>query len=135
MLLGIFLENELIAGRFSKGDILIADMEVLEKLDASGIYPRRINAKEVLITQKGDEFKFPVADGSAKLSGRDFAFREPTLRWEQTVRSEDFSGELQGESGESQPADSTDDVEARADLWSIQGDFIYCHHNEPRVQL
>ena len=51
------------------------------------------------------------------------------------VRSEDLSGEIQGESGESQPAQQTDDVQARADFWSIQGDFIYRHHTEPRVQL
>ena len=36
---------------------------------------------------------------------------------------------------ESQPAEPTDDAEARADFWSIQGDFIYRHHNEFRVQL
>ena len=29
----------------------------------------------------------------------------------------------------------TDDAEARADFWSIQGDFICRHHNESRVQL
>ena len=52
-----------------------------------------------------------------------------------TSRREDFSGELQGESGESRPTRTTDDAEARADFWSIQGDFIYRHHNEPRVQL
>ena len=69
------------------------------------------------------------ADGTAKLSGRDHEFREPYLRWEQAVGSEDLSGELQGESGESQPADPTDDAEARADFWSIQG-----NHTEPRVQ-
>ena len=34
------------------------------KLNASEIYPRRINAKEVLIRQKDDEFIFPVADGT-----------------------------------------------------------------------
>ena len=28
-----------------------------------------------------------------------------------------------------------DDDEARADFWSIQGDFVYRHRNEPRVQL
>ena len=28
---------------------------------------------------------------------------------------------------------NTDDAEARADFWSIQSDFIYRHHNEPRV--
>ena len=42
------------------------------KLDASEIEPRRINAKEVLISQKGDEFIFPITDGTAKLSGRDY---------------------------------------------------------------
>ena len=35
----------------------------------------------------------------------------------------------------SQPTESKDDVEARPDFWSIQGDFIYRHHSEPRVQL
>ena len=118
-----------------KGDILFADLEDLENLDASEIYPRRTNAKEVLISQKGDEFKFPVTDGTAKLSLRDFEFREPSLRRERTVRSENLSGELQGESEESQPTESTDDAETRADFWSIQGDFIYRHHNERRVQL
>ena len=39
-------------------------------MDASEVYPRRINAKEVLITQKGEEFRFPVADGTAKVVGK-----------------------------------------------------------------
>ena len=39
------------------------------------------------------------------------------------------------ESGESQPAELTDDAVARAHFWSIQGDFICRHHHEPRVQL
>ena len=85
--------------------------------------------------QKEEEFTFPVADGTAKLSGRDYEFRESTQRREQTVRSKDFSRELQGEPGESQPTESSDDADALADFWSIQGDFIYRHHNEPRVQL
>ena len=93
----------------------------MEKLDASEIHPRRINAKEVLTAQQSDEFIFPVA--------------EPTPRREQTAWSEDFSRELQGESGVSQPTEPTDDAEARADFWSIQGDFIHRHHIEPRVQL
>ena len=114
---------------------MIADIEELEKMDALEMYPRRINAKEVLISQKREEFKFPIVNGSAKLSGRDYQFREPTLRREQTVRSEDLSGELQGEPGEPQPTESIDDAEAPRDFWSIQGDFIYRHHNEPRVQL
>ena len=60
----IFLRYALIAGRVWKGDILVADIEELEKLDASEIYPTRLNAKEVLITHRDGEFVFPVADGS-----------------------------------------------------------------------
>ena len=118
---GIFLGSDSVAGGIWKGDILIADLEDLERLEASEIYPRRINAKEVLIRQKDDEFIFPVTDVTAKLSGRDYEFQEPTLRREPTVRSEDFSRELHDESGESQPTESTDDAEACADFWSIQG--------------
>ena len=113
---------------------LIADLEDLERLEASEIAPRRTNVKEILISQKDDESIFTFANGTAKLSGRDYEFRESTLRREPTVRSEDFSRELQDEPGESQPTETTGCAEARADFWSIQGDFIYRHHNEPRVQ-
>ena len=66
-------------------------------MDASEIYPRRNSAKEVLTPQRREEFIFTIADGTAKLSGKDNEFREPIPRLEQTVGSEDFSGELQGE--------------------------------------
>ena len=85
---GIFLGFELIVGEIWKGDILIADLEILEKLDASNFYPQRIIANEVSIRQKDDEFIFPFADGTAKLSGRDYDLRP-------TVGSEDFSREIQ----------------------------------------
>ena len=90
----IFLENALIAGRIWKGDLLMADTEDLEIWMRQ---PRRLNAKEILMTQEGEEFAFVVADGMAKLSRRDYEFREPTPRREQTVRSESSSEELQGE--------------------------------------
>ena len=67
------------------------------------------------------------------MSRRDCEFREPTLRREQVVRRENIRGEFQSEPEESQPTESRDDAEARADFWSISGDFISC--NEPRVQL
>ena len=70
-------------------------------------------------------------DGKAKLSWRDHEFSKAG----RLVRSEDLSGELQGEPGEPQPTESKNDAEVRADFWSIQGDFIYRQHNEPRVQL
>ena len=77
------------------------------------------NAKEMLIRQKGYEFIFLSADGTAKLSGRDYEFREPTPRREQAVWRENLKGELQGQPEESQPTELRDDAEARTDFWSI----------------
>ena len=51
------------------------------------------------------------------------------------VRSEDLRGEFNGNSDGSQPAETRDDAEASNDFWSIEGDFIYRHHVEPRVHL
>ena len=62
---GIFQGYELIEGGIWKGDILIADLEDLEMMDPWDIYLRRIKAKEVLISQKDDQFVFPFADGTA----------------------------------------------------------------------
>ena len=105
----------------------------MENIDASEIHPSRINAKEVLTPQRREDFIFPVADGTAKWSGRDHEFREPTLRQEQPVESEHLSGELEGEPKGPQPTETKDDAEARKDFWSIQGDLICRHHVEPRV--
>ena len=46
-------------------------------MDASDIHPQRIKAKEVLISQKDEEFVFPIEDGTAKLSRRDYEFGTP----------------------------------------------------------
>ena len=79
--------------------------------------------KDVLITHKDGEIVFPVAYGSATLSGRDYEFQEPTLRREHTVRREYLSGESQGDKEEFQPEETKDDAETREDFWSIRGDF------------
>ena len=39
-------------------------------MDASEIYSKRLNAKEVIFHQKG-EFTFPIADGRIKTPGED----------------------------------------------------------------
>ena len=75
-------------------------MEKLEKFDADD-HPRGTNAKEILIRQKYHEFIFPFADGTSKLSGREYEFWESTRRREPTVRSEVFNRELPDEPGES----------------------------------
>ena len=76
-----------------------------------------------------------MADGAAKLSERDYEFQEPTLRREDTVRRENLSGESLGNREEFQSEETKGDEEVRKDFWSIQADFIYRHHIEPRVQL
>ena len=54
---------------FYAGGIWKRDIEELEKMDASEIHARRLNAKEVLTPMQGDNFIFPVAGGTVKLSG------------------------------------------------------------------
>ena len=45
---GLFLGYALYAGGIRKGDVLVADLEELETMDASEIYSKRLNAKEVI---------------------------------------------------------------------------------------
>ena len=53
-----FKDMLLFAGEIWEEDILIAEIEELEKLDASEIFPRRLNAREVLKTQKMENLYF-----------------------------------------------------------------------------
>ena len=50
---GLFLGYALYAERIWKGDVLIADLEELETMDASEIYSKRLNAKEVIFPKHG----------------------------------------------------------------------------------
>ena len=65
-------------GGIWKGDIMVADLEELETMDASEIYSKRLNAKEVIFPKQG-EFIFPVADGRIKTLGGDQELRTSTL--------------------------------------------------------
>ena len=56
--LGLFLGYALYAGGIWKGDVLIADLEELETMDASEIYSKKLNAKEVIFHQKGENLLF-----------------------------------------------------------------------------
>ena len=80
--------------------------------------PEKLNAKEVLISQKDEEFIFPVADGSAKLSGRNYELQEHTLRLESTVRRENLSGESYGDREEFQLEETKDEEGIHKDLWA-----------------
>ena len=123
-------------GGIWKGDVLIADLEELETMDASEIYSKRLNAKEVIFPQKG-EFTFPIADGRIKTPGEDQELRTSTLIRPRPNRGEghiDFLGESEGsfpQRHDSLPVAG----EAMHDFWSMSGSFIYRHHVEPRVEL
>ena len=108
-------------------------------MDASELHARRLTAKEVLTPMRGENFIFPVADGTVRKDGGDQRLRTSTLIRERPERGEEQEI-LEGESDElSSPTphqdDSTpDDAEAKNDFWSITGDFIYRHHEEARAK-
>ena len=134
---GLFLGYALYAGEIWKGDVLVADLEELETMDASEIYSKRLNAKEVIFPKEKGEFIFSIADGRIKTPGGDQELRTSTLVRQLPIQGEgrvDFLGESEGSLP--QPQDSLPDAgEAINDFWSMSGSFIYRHHVEPRVKL
>ena len=93
---GLFLGYALYAGGIWKGDVLIADLEELETMDASEIYSKRLNAKEVIFPKQG-EFIFPIADGRIRTPGGDQELKTSTLIRPRPIQGEgghvDFLGE------------------------------------------
>ena len=131
---GLFLGYALYAGRIWKGGVLISDLE--ETMDASEIYSKRLNAKEVIFPKQG-EFIFPIADRRINSLGGDQDLKTSTLIRQRSIRGESHVGFL-GESEVCLPPlhDSFPDAgEAINDFWSMSGNFIYRHHVEPRVKL
>ena len=124
-------------GGIWKGDVLIADLEELETMDASEIYSKRLNAKEVIFPPKKRRTYFPIADGRIKPLGGDQELRTSTLVRHRPIQGEsniDFLGESEGSLP--QPHDSLPDAgEAMNDFWSMSGSFKNRHHVEPRVKL
>ena len=131
VLSGLFLGYALYAGGIWKGDVLIADLEELETMDASEIYSKRHNAKEVIFPKEKGEFIFHSQMDESNLGG-DQDLRTSTLIRQRPIQGEnhiDFLGESEG----SLPPPHAS--EAIHDFWSISGNFIYRHHVEPRVKL
>ena len=134
---GLFLGYALYAGKIWKGDVLVADLEELETMDASEIYSKRLNAKEVTFPEEKGEFIFPIADGRIKLLGGDQDLRTSISIRHRPIRGESHVDFL-GESGGSLPPphDSFPDAgEAINHFWSMSGNLIYRHHVEPTVKL
>ena len=110
---GLFLGHALYAGGIWK-----RDLEELETMDASEIYSKRLNAKEVIFPKQG-EFIFPIADGRIKTLGGDQELRTSTLVRHRPIQGEsniDFLVESEGSLP--QPHDSFPDAgEAINDFW------------------
>ena len=106
-------------------------------MDASEIYSKRLNAKEVIFPEEKGELIFRIADGRIKLPGGDQDLKTSTLVRHRPIQGEsqvDFLGESEGSLPP--PQDSLPDAgEAINDFWSMSGNFMYRHHVEPRVKL
>ena len=100
---GLFLGCALHAGGIWKGDVLIADLAELETMDASEIYSKRLNSKEVIFPkEKGHYF-----------SNRTWTNQNPWRR--------------SGIENINLGAASTN---SKRIFWSISGSFIHRHHVE-----
>ena len=86
---------------------MVADIEELNKLDASEIHSRRPNAQEVTTPKNGENFVFPIADGTVKMSEGDQGIRKSTFIQDQPERSEELRNDLRRDSDGSQPTDTT----------------------------
>ena len=64
---GLFLGYALYARGIWKSDVLIADLEELETMDASEIYSKRLNAKEEIFPKKKDNLFFQSQMDESKL--------------------------------------------------------------------
>ena len=96
---GLFLGYVLYAGGIWKGDVLVADLEELDTMDASDIYSKRLNAKEVIYPKEKGEFIFPIAEGRIKTLGGDQDLRTSTLVRHRPIQGEsniDFLGQSEG---------------------------------------
>ena len=121
------------AGGIWEGDVLVADLEKLETMDASEIYSKKTQCERSDISQTRRIY-FPVADERIKFAGGDQDLRTSTSIRHRPIQGEshvDFLGDSEG----SLPPlhDSFPNAgEAVNDFWSMSGNFIYRHHVEPR---
>ena len=95
---GLFLGNALYAEGIWKVDLLVADLEELETMDASEIYSKRPNAKEVIFSQRKRRIYFSNRR-RIKTPGGDQELRTSTLVRHRPIQGEsniDFLGESEG---------------------------------------
>ena len=78
---GTFLGHVLDVGGIWKGDVLVADIEELQQMDASENYAKRLHAKEVLTPMSGEKVHIPIRRWNSKtLWNRSGSENIPLLR-------------------------------------------------------
>ena len=106
---------------------MVADIEEWEKMDASELHARRLNAKEVLDAAKKWKFHIPNRRWNSQIFGRGRHLRTSPFTQERPERGEEQ--EIEEESDELHSPtqlqdDSTrDDEEAKKDFWTITREF------------
>ena len=77
-----------------KGDILIRDIEELEKLGRVRIHTQRLILKEIITLKNAGLWKFPIAEDAVKLSGRKSTTSENPLKYGINLQDVTISGEI-----------------------------------------
>ena len=78
---------------------MVADIKELETMDASEIYSKRLNAKEVIFPKENGNFILPVADGRNKLPGGDQELRTSTSIRDRPIRGDGHVDFLENQKG------------------------------------
>ena len=126
---GLFLGYALYAGGIWKGDVLIADLEELETMDASEIYSKRLNAKEVIFPNKENLFFQSQMDESKTLGERSGTENIHLGTAASKSRERVTLTFLENQKGlfHNLKTHFRDAGEAINDFWSMSGSFIYRH--------
>ena len=87
---GLFLGYALYAGEVSGKEtpwsLTLVELEIWTR---QKFMLRDSTKKDVIMPKDGEHFKFPIADGTVKLTGRDQVFRKPTWTRDQPKRGEE----------------------------------------------
>ena len=159
MLPGIFLGYVQQSGGGWSGDLRVLDQEQIENaLDISEIHERRLKAAEVEVLMDGENFRFPLADGSLKQpdvpvriarprrmnlqrivdeSAVDLFYDDDDDNNENPLPGHANDGDISaGRDAELEsPSQSAGGENAEQDFWSMSGDLITRWHRTPRLKM
>ena len=133
---GSFLGNAWNAGRIWKGDIIVADVEELEEMDASELHARSLNTKEVLTAQRSEKLHIP----NRRWNGENLRERTASENIH-SVRNEEKNKKIFKEYQMNyilHPCFKTTHrgmMRKQKMTFGLTGEFIHRHHVVPRVKL